>query len=357
MIPLFKVAMSPHAAAAVNETLMSGYVTQGPKVDRFEAELADSLVFSSVIATNSCTSALDLAFELCNIGPGDEVISTAMTCFATNSGLIKRGAVIRWANINSRTGLIDAVDVANLINKKTKAIVAVDWAGKYCNYAALKSYGIPVIEDSAHVWDGERNFSVERADYICYSFQAIKFLTCGDGGALIVPADQDNRARKLRWYGLDRTKNENFRVTQNIEEAGFKYNMNDIAAAIGIVNMPFATRNVEAHLLNAEFYSNYINNINKHVSAEPFDDTMSYWIYPIHVENPEKFIKYMQEKDIQVGSVHYRNDKYGSTKQFDTRSLPGLDKFASTQVNIPCGWWLSKHNKEYILEAIVDYNA
>jgi dTDP-4-amino-4,6-dideoxygalactose transaminase len=84
---------------------------------------------------------------------------------------------------------------------------------------------------------------------------------------------------------------------------------------------------------------------------------MSYWIYPIHVDNPEKFTVYMQEKGIQTGSVHYRNDKYGSTKRFDTRSLPGLDKFASTQVNIPCGWWLSRHNKEYILEAIVDYNA
>jgi dTDP-4-amino-4,6-dideoxygalactose transaminase len=357
MIPLFKVAMSKNAPAAVAETLMSGYVTQGPKVDQFEQKLAESLMLDNIVTTNSCTSALDLAFELCDIKSGDEVISTAMTCFATNSGLLKRGATIRWADVSPRTGLIDAADVANLVNNKTKAIVAVDWAGRYCDYSSLKSYGVPVIEDAAHVWDAGKNMQDGRGDYICYSFQAIKFLTCGDGGMLIPPADQVNRARKLRWYGLDRTKNENFRVTQNIEEAGFKYNMNDIAATIGIVNMPVAKANVDHHSSVAAFYSGYINFINDNISAEPFDSTMSYWMYPIHVENADKFIQYMQQRDIQVGKVHYRNDKYGSAKQFDTRQLPGLDKFAASQVNIPCGWWMNRQAREYVLETMADFDA
>ena len=356
MIPLFKVAMSKNAPSSVSETLMSGYITQGPKVEEFEDLLQEALGTTRPVTTNSCTSALDLAFELCGIGPDDEVISTPMTCFATNSGLLKRGAIIRWADVDPRTGLIDPDSVGKLVNFKTKAIVAVDWAGRYCDYEAL-AFGVPIIEDAAHVWDGGRSMSMQRGDYVCYSFQAIKFLTSGDGGALIPPEDQDVRARSLRWYGLDRTKNENFRITQNIKEAGFKYNMNDVAASIGITNLPVANANVKHHMDNAAFYSGYINSINKYITAEPFDSQMSYWMYPIHVENADEFIKYMQDHGIQTGRVHHRNDKYDSTKRFDIQTLPGLDEFSSTQVNIPCGWWMSNRDKERVLEAMVDYRA
>jgi dTDP-4-amino-4,6-dideoxygalactose transaminase len=96
---------------------------------------------------------------------------------------LHRHAKIRWADIDPWTGLIDPDSVAKLVTSKTKAIIGVNWAGKLCDFKRLKAFGVPVIEDAAHTWDvfliGEH---YARGDYICYSFQAIKFLTTGDGG-------------------------------------------------------------------------------------------------------------------------------------------------------------------------------
>src|SRR5439155_15332209 len=91
-------------------------------------------------------------------------------------------------------------------------------------------------------------------DYVCWSFQAIKHLTTGDGGALLPPAEQLERGRLLRWYGLDRRSTESFRCCQNIREAGYKYHMNDIAASIGLENLPHAERLVSIHRSNAAWY-------------------------------------------------------------------------------------------------------
>ena len=243
MIPLFKVKMSETAAGAVTKVLASGFIGQGPVVEQFEDKLWQVLESKTrPVTVNSCTAAIDLALELLGIEDGDEIITTPQTCFASYVNAIHRGARIRWADIDPLTGLIQPESVKKLITNKTKAIIAVDWAGKFCNYKELKKLAIPVIEDAAHVWDVFINnkTNIERGDYICYSFQAIKFLTCGDGGILICPEETQDEARILRWYGLDRTKNESFRCTQNITKVGFKYHMNDINASIGLSNIGVA---------------------------------------------------------------------------------------------------------------------
>jgi len=353
MLSQFKVRMSPNANQHVSEVLASGYIGQGPKVDEFEKLLHKELNSRiKPITVNSCTSAIDLALHLIGVNPGDEVISTPQTCFASQVGAINRKLKLRWADIDPKTGCIAPDSVKKLITNKTRAIIAVNWAGKFCDYTQLRKFDIPIIEDAAHCWDVFNNSEIERGDYICYSFQAIKFLTSSDGGALITPKEKENDARLLRWYGLDRTKGQSFRCTQNITVAGFKYHMNDVSAAIGIENIPYARDSVLKHRSNSKFLIKNIDN--KFISNSVWDENCSFWIHPIFIKNSKKeeFIEYLNKNRITCSPVHFRNDKYDCTIKYKEESLPGVDIFTETQVCIPNGWWLTKEDLEYIVRTV-----
>lgn len=358
MIPLFKVNMNSVTHHKVAEVLSSGFIGQGLKVEEFEDLLHKELKSKTrPVTVNSCTSAIDLALELCNVGPGDEVIASPQTCFASNVGAIHRHASIRWADIDPVTGLIDTDSVKNLITNKTKAIIAVDWAGKFCDYLTLRSFGIPIIEDAAHVWDVFVDTEVPRGDYISYSFQAIKFLTTGDGGILVCPIEKEADARILRWYGLDRTKNESFRCTQNIAQVGFKYHMNDINATIGIANLSSARGSVKMSRINSKFYiENVANNL---LTLPDWDVNHSYWLFSMHVKPrlKEHFTKYLVDKGIMSSPVHFRNDKYDCTAKFSERPLPGVDSFTETQICIPNGWWLNEGQLCEITKVLNNYQG
>lgn len=338
MIPLFKVAMSPEASARVAEVLRSGYIGQGGMVEAFEQALMDLLdVPRPPLTTNSCTSAIDLALHLIGVGPGDEVITTPMTCTATNSPIVTRGAIPVWADVDPLTGLIDPADVARKITRKTRAIMAVDWGGALCDYAALKKWGVPVIQDAAH------HLSPPQGDYVCWSFQAIKFLTCGDGGALWCPPEQMERARLLRWYGLDRRSKADFRCEQNIVEVGYKYHMNDIAAAIGLANIGAAKELIGKHRENAAYYDQAF--------GRPWDYRSAWWLYTLLVEDRPGFIAHMTERGVACSPVHARNDTHAAF-HFPNGPLPGADYFASRNVAIPVGWWLSADDRRHVIEAV-----
>lgn len=344
MIPLFKVAMSAQAKAAVAAVLDSGYIGQGQQEEAFEAEFS-SFVGHPVLLTNSGTSSLELAVYMLGVGPGDEVISTPMTCTATNGAVVHLGAKLVWADVDPYTGLIDPFDVARKITKKTKAIMAVDWGGRPCEYSRLRNLGVPVIEDAAHML----KITETHGDWVAWSFQAIKHLTCGDGGALLVPQDQHERARLLKWYGLDRHYSESLRCTQPIIEAGFKYHMNDISAAIGRANMHTAKLNQTCNAYNAEYYI-------RHMPLEVLSartEGHSYWLFTILVNNRDGFVKYMKGKGIEAGRVHSRNDLHPAFRTGER--LPGVDFFDAHQVSIPVGWWVTPKDREKIVAAVNEW--
>jgi dTDP-4-amino-4,6-dideoxygalactose transaminase len=354
VIPLFKVRMAPEAKAMVAEVLDSGYIGQGPKCEAFEkafGELVDAP--HDVLLVNSCTSAIDLALHLIGVGPGDEVVTTAMTCTATNSPIVLRGATPVWADVHPESGLIDEVDVHRLLTRKTKAILAVDWGGQPCDYKTLCSYGLPVIEDAAHALLATRDgMQVATAApdnlYLTWSFQAIKHLTTGDGGALFAPKHQVERARLLRWYGLDRRSAASFRCEQNIVEVGYKYQSNDIAAAIGLANLPLAKETVELHRQHANSYAGSLVARGGTESA--------WWLFTLLVDNPATFIAYMRENGIEASPVHARNDKHTAFQRCTShRHLPGLDRFAAHEVAIPVGWWLTPDEVDRIADAVVGW--
>jgi dTDP-4-amino-4,6-dideoxy-D-glucose/dTDP-4-amino-2,4-dideoxy-beta-L-xylose transaminase len=356
MIPLFKVRMAPEAKALVAEVLDSGYIGQGPKCEAFEKAFAELVEAPhDVLMVNSCTSAIDLALHLIGVGPGDEVVTTAMTCTATNSPIVLRGATPVWADVYPETGLIDPADVHRVLTKKTKAIVAVDWGGQPCDYKTLCSYGLPVIEDAAHaLLATTESVPIARAApdnlYVLWSFQAIKHLTTGDGGAILVPKHQVDRARLLRWYGLDRRSAASFRCEQNIVEVGYKCQSNDIAAAIGLANLPLAKETVALHRAHARAY------VGRCIRARGSIKESAWWLYTVFVDNPTAFIAYMRERGIEASPVHARNDKHTAFRRVSAeRHLPGLDWFAQHEVAIPVGWWLSDAEVSQVGSAVVEW--
>lgn len=370
MIPLFKVFMHAAAKEHVAAVLDSGYIGQGSAVEAFENELK-TLLGAPVLTVNSCTSALDLALHLIGIGPGDQVITTAQTCTATNGVIVRRGAIPVWADIDPVTGLIDPRSVEAVIGAiapEAKAIMAVDWGGAPCDYDTLKSFGIPVIEDAAHALLArykDQPIAESGGDYVCWSFQAIKHLTTGDGGALKTPPDQMERARLLRWYGLDRRSKASFRCEQNIEEVGYKYHMNDIAAAIGLANVDSMPEIVGTHQQHAAFYEARFSGLDPAFVSRPprcfrgYDHESAWWLYTLCVNDRAAFSQWMADRGIETSPVHARNDRhtaFASVAQ-GIGPLPGLDHFAAHEIAIPVGWWLSPEDLERIVVAVIGYAA
>lgn len=358
-IPLFKVFMASDVQDYVMPVIQSGYIGQGAKVDEFEKQF-EQLIDAprDVISVNSCTSALDLALHLIGVGPGDEVITTPQTCTATNGVIVNRGARPVWADIDPTTGNIDPSSIRKLITKKTKAIMAVDWGGLPSDYSALKSFGFPVIEDAAHsllATINGQSIAKSGGDYVCWSFQAIKHLTTTDGGALLAPIGQVDRARLLRWYGLNRRSKASFRCEQNIQEVGYKYHMNDVAAAVGLANISHMPRIVNAHRENARIYCDRLRDV-LGVHVPTWTNESSWWLYTIRVSDRDAFMKFMSERDIDTSPVHARNDKH-SAFNFYNGKLPGVTDFSSWAVAIPVGWWMSKEDIERVVCAIRDWSS
>lgn len=234
-IRLFKPEVSWRAVWNVVKVLRSGQLAEGPQVKAFEKEFGEMFGFTDVIALNSGTSALELAYELADIKPGDEVISPVLTAVATNLPLIHRGAKIVFADAEDDLNM-SVEDVKRKITPQTKAIVFVHFNGNSRGLDELvtlcKEKNIVFIEDAAQAV-GSDNWG--KGDFVCFSFQAIKTFTTGDGGALVCKDPElSKKARRLRWFGFDRTQTGQ---RSNIAEAGYKYHMNDISAAIGRGNL------------------------------------------------------------------------------------------------------------------------
>lgn len=375
MIPLFKVYMHPGVGKKVEETLMSGYIGQGPKVDEFEEKLKKVFKTPYVITTNSATSATHLAFSMITrqektedwpgTFPGDEVLTTPLTCTATNWPALANGLNIKWVDVDPNTCNMDLDDLERKISKKTKAILAVHWGGypndldriKDIIESCYQKYGFrpKLIEDCAHSFGSEYKGSpVGTRDYAFYSFQAIKHFTTVDGGALILPNEEEyRRAKLLRWYGIDRESNrKDFRCEDDIPEWGFKFHMNDVNAVIGMHNLENANNVVEKHVDNANFYDQNLADVPGVTLLKRESQYKSaFWIYTIKVDRQGDFMQKMKKCNIMVSRVHERNDKHSCVSSF-TAELPQLDNLVTQMICIPVGWWITNKERQYIVDCI-----
>jgi dTDP-4-amino-4,6-dideoxygalactose transaminase len=372
-IPLFKVYMSKDVDKPLIDVLHSGWIGEGPKVEAFGKKMSAYFGNPYLTLLNNGTAALHLAYHLAlnqdkykgyYNNNENEIISTAITCTATNTPIIANGAKIVWADVDPLTGNIDPADIERKITSKTKAIVMVHWGGNPCLIdeinAIAKKHNIKTVEDGAHAMGMQYkdkmfgNFS----DYSILSMQAIKHVTSVDGGVLMMRSPKDfKRAELLRWYGIDRTIREgiDLRCELDVEEAGYKFHMNDVNATIGMANFAHVDEIVSAHRENAKYYNDaFKNNPNIRVAPQNPDGKSSYWLYTIHLNNRDEVMKKLGEAGIMASKVHARNDIHSMFKEFQT-DLPNAGKFNDTHLCIPVGWWVSKEDREYIAEKVVKF--
>tara|TARA_Y100000385_G_scaffold49353_1_gene46036 strand:+ start:5440 stop:6660 length:1221 start_codon:yes stop_codon:yes gene_type:complete len=386
-IPLFKVFMSPTAKDKVGEVLDSGYIGQGPKVEEFESLLKDRFKHDYLQTVNAGTSALHLALHLLKkpsqnpknyqgiiqynsqwpgLEPEDEVLATAMTCTASNWPVLANGLKLKWVDIDPTTLNMDLDDLARKITPKTKVIMLVHWGGypndldkiKQIQDKAQQMYGFrpAVIEDGAHSFGSEYKGKPigTHGNLTMFSLQAIKHITSVDGGLLLSPHKKlHDRGKLSRWYGIDRDGDrKDFRCEADIEEWGYKFHMNDVCATVGIENMKHADNIISKHKANAAYYDENLKNI-KGVTLlkreTGFDS--AFWIYSLLVDNRDGFYKHMDECNVAVSQVHERNDKHTCVSEFQS-NLPALDATIGKIVSIPVGWWVTKEEREYIVDCI-----
>jgi len=386
-IDLFRVFMAETASEEVGKVLKSGYIGQGPKVDEFENQLKQHFNHDYVTTVNAGTSALHLALHLLKksnkenvnvtgfggyqsfwpgLEEGDEVLATPMTCTASNWPILANGLKIKWVDIDPETLNMDLDDLERKITPKTKVIMLVHWGGypndldriKEIQEKSYRLYGFKpaVIEDGAHSFGSKYKGKPigTHGNLTMYSLQAIKHITSVDGGLLLSPHKKLNdRARLIRWYGIDRDGDrKDFRCEADIEEWGFKFHMNDVCATVGIENLKHFDTIVNRHKENAKFYDEQLKDIDgvTLLKREEGHDS-AFWIYSILVENRDGFYKHMHENGIAVSQVHERNDKHTCVREF-VSNLPNLERTISKVVSIPVGWWVSDEDREYIVETI-----
>ena len=377
MIPLFKVFMADSVDKPLSETLHSGFIGEGPKVLEFEETLKKHLQTENVLTTNSGTSALHLAYHIAlnsealkgyEVGEYNMykfIMSTPITCTATNNPIIHNNAWIRWIDVDPITGNITPKTLKESLDTykfKPEAITIVHWGGNPCDVEEIanicKEHNIKLIEDGAHSLGMEYNGKPfgYYSDFAIHSFQAIKHITCGDGGCLRCKTKKDyERAKLLRWYGIDRTIKEgiDLRCELDIPEAGYKFHMNDIAATIGNENFKHLDEILQKQRENAKYYDEIFKGKIKYV-PENHNGKSSYWLYTIHVDNRDELMQKLKEVSIMSSKVHSRNDTHSMFVEFK-RDLPGVEEFNRTHLCIPVGWWVTEQDREFIAKKVLEY--
>jgi dTDP-4-amino-4,6-dideoxygalactose transaminase len=308
----------------VVRTLRSGWLTTGARTAQFETEFRDYVGTSQALAVNSGTAALHLALAALGIGPGDEVITTALTFCATVNVIIHVGATPVLADVRA-DGNIDPSSVARRISPRTRAVIPVHFAGAPCDmdeiWSLAKRHHLFVIEDAAHAAGtlyrgqhiGSKYFP---SDAVAFSFYATKNMTTGEGG-MVTANDETlmNRMRVLALHGISRDAWGRYRENGNwfyeVLEAGFKYNLSDIQSAIGIHQLHKLERFVERRRHYAELYNRAFANIEQLELPEPAINGRHSWHLYVLRLNLDKltidragFISELQKGNIGA-SVHF----------------------------------------------------
>jgi perosamine synthetase len=361
-ISFFHTHISPSAVELVTQVLQSGWLSEGVMVKRFESALSQRLGLRNPVAVNSGTSALHLALALVGVGPGDEVILPAQTFVATGLVILMQRATPVFADIDPMTGNISAASVAERISPRTKAVIPVHWAGYPCAMDEINAlaarHGLVVIEDAAHAlgatYKGKPVGSI--SSFTVFSFQAIKHLTTGDGGALCCLGEADARAAlSRRWFGIDRANSRPSILGEreyDIDAVGYKYHMNDLAAAVGLGNLEdFPQRLARRQQLGA-YYRDQLRSVSGvQLLRLDNDRTHAFWLFTVLVDRREDLIRKLASHGIPASVVHLRidhNSVFGGMRG----DLPGQAAFNERQVALPLHEALTPEDVAKVVSAI-----
>jgi dTDP-4-amino-4,6-dideoxygalactose transaminase len=359
----------------VVDSLKSGWLGTGPKVARFEASMADykGVEPSQVAAVNSATAALHVSMIAAGIGPGDEVITTPLTFCATVNAIIHSGATPVLADVDPATMNIDPEKVAAAVTTKTRAILPVHFAGRMCDMDALsaiaKQHNLKVIEDCAHAIETEANGQKAGTigDFACFSFYVTKNVITGEGGMIIARDENDiARAKMLALHGMSKDAWKRFSDDgykhYYVVECGFKYNMMDLQAAIGLHQLARVEENWKKRQTVWDRYQAAFSNLPVKRPADPEPGSRhAYHLYTILVDQDackvsrDEFLDAILEFKIGVG-VHYlsipEHPYYQDTFGWKPEDYPEAMRIGRQTVSLPLSAALTDRDIDDVIAAV-----
>ena len=367
-VPLFKPSLGAEELAALAELFKSGWIGLGPRTAQFEEHFAEYIGAPYAVGVNSCTAALHLSLQLAGV-TGGEVIVPAITFVSTAHAAAYNGAKPVFVDVDEDTLCLDVDDLQQKISSKTKAIVAVHLGGHPCDMDPIlqvaKDNNVPVLEDVANACGGEyrgRKLGSLGA-YGCFSFEAKKNMTTGDGG-MITTADQEAAAalKRLRWCGINKDTWKRFSGEAayswqyDVAEVGYKYNMNDIMAAIGLVQLQKldAVNTQKRRIIQA--YREAFRNLNWLQCPEEKPWAFgAYWLFIVRVRGRERFMKHLADRGITTG-VHFMPVHLFSCYRDYEAKVPVAERVWRTMVSLPLYATMTDTEFEAVVDAVCSYN-
>ena len=356
---LFYPYIPKNSLASLRNVLSGRWIGQGPLVDKFEKKFSKMFACGKTcVATGAGTDALHISYILAGLKAGDEVIAPVFTCTATNIPFLYMGVKIKFADVDPLTMNISVDSIKKLITPKTKAIICMHYAGLPCNMDELKKIAsknkIPIIEDAAHALGAMYNNQPigSISEFTIFSFQAIKHITTGDGGMLCIKNKKlVKKAQRIRWFGINREGKHKGTWENDITEVGYKYQMTDIGASIGLEGLK-EFKDILNH--RKKLFEVYLSELskNKNIICVNDDDKRkkhAAWLFTILLEKKDYLQKKLREKKIETNQVHFRNDKYSIFRKFARNyKFPNMDFIENKYLVLPIHPKISKSNVKYI---------
>lgn len=372
-VPFFRPSIDDDEISAVVECLRSGWLTTGPKCTAFEAEFSKFLGgHVEAVAVNSATAALHLGLEAFGVGPGDEVIVPTLTFTATAEVVRYLGATPVLVDIDTSTLCIDIEQVETAITSNSKVIMPVHFAGRMSDMTTLRAiadkHGLRILDDAAHALPAHhQGVTVGKAgaDVTAFSFYANKTLTTGEGG-MLVTADPAiaARARTMRLHGIDRDVFNRFTDPRaswvyDVVAPGFKYNLTDIASALGLVQLQRANDFGRIRTERVARYDAAFTDLPLILPPGPaVGDGHSWHLYIVQLTedapfNRDDFILALKEQGIGT-SVHYRPlHQMTVWKPFcEGAAFPEADLVFSRCVSLPLFMAMTDAEQDRVIEVV-----
>ncbi|TWE13716.1 dTDP-4-amino-4,6-dideoxygalactose transaminase [Prauserella muralis] len=372
MLPYGRQSISEEDVEAVAAVLRGDWLTTGPAVSAFEADLAAHTGGTPAVAVTSGTAALHVAYAAAGIGPGDEVVTTPMTFVATASAAALHGATVVFADVESDTGNLDPAAARAAVTDRTRVVAAVDYAGHPAELDELRGVagtaGALLLEDAAHsvgsAWRGRPVGSL--ADLTTFSFFATKNLTTAEGGAVVSPSEELlARARAFRNHGLVRDRAAQRHPDeggwhQEVHAFGLNYRLPDVLCALGSSQLRrlegFKRRRAELHARYDKALAD-LDGVRTPVTREGAD--VLWHLYPLRVLDGRRraLYEHLRARDIGV-QVNYLPAYWHPVFEdlgYRRGLCPNAERFYAEQLSLPLYPDLTDSEADRVIEAVRDF--
>ena len=370
-IPFHKPHIGRQAQKMISAILKSGWLTTGARVKEFEEGVLNLLGLKYTAAVSSGTAALHLAYLTLDLKAGDEVIVPSFTFCSTINMIVHTGATPIFCDIDSKTLCIDTTELAKKITDKTKAVVVVHFAGMPADLDKIGSIcaerGIPIIEDAAHAFltEYKGKYIGAHGNTTCFSFYVTKTITTAEGG-MVATASSDiiERVYRLSLHGLSRGAEKRYNIggswKYSVLEPGYKYNLSDVHATIGLSQLPNVLRDKKERTEIANLYRELLKSC-KDIELPidpPYEKSSHVWhLFTILVKDQTKrdvLIEWLKERGVGV-SVHFQPNHLQPAYHVADSRLPVTEKIGDSILSLPIYPGLKKGEVKYIVLLIKEF--